>query len=189
MGSFMDTASPMPELTEGARRRPRATGTPVRLADGSIWLLAMPTFRPGREHLTAPAIDEAVDRIFDRLALGQGVLLRDAWEVAMALLRANYVLDPEELADLLSVAPGVEARALVDAVLDALFGPEVAGRSYTDWVRASLLANGLDGGEISAADLPNVLAVLIATQRTVPVARFVDACRAADARSALETLI
>ena len=189
MGSSTDISRPMPELTERARRKPGAAGTAVRLADGQIWLLATPSFRPGPGRLTSPAVDGPLDRIFDRLALGEGVPLQDAWEAAMALLLANYDLSVEELVDLLSVSPGAEGAAFVGAVLDALFGPEASGRSYCDWVRASLLANGLDAIEVPAADLPNVLAVLVATRRAVPAARFVDACRAASTRSALETLV
>ena len=189
MGSSTDISSPMSEFTERARRKPGAAGTPVRLADGQDWLLATPTFRPGRGPLTSPAIDGPLDRIFDRLALGDGVPVPDAWEVAMALLRANYDLGVEELAELLSITPGAEGAALLGAVLDALFGPESPARSYSDWVRASLLANGLDAVAIPAPDLPNVLAVLVATRRAVPAARFVEACRAASTRSALETLV
>jgi len=189
MGSVTDTSRTMPELTERARRKPGAAGTPVRLADGQIWLLATPTFRPGQRPLTAPAVDGPLDRIFDRLALGDGVLLQDAWAAAMVLLRANYDLGVDELAELLSISPGAEGAGLVGAVLDALFGPEAAERSYSDWVRATLLANGLDAIAIPADDLPNVLAMLVATRRAVPATRFVAACRAASTRAALETLV
>lgn len=189
MASPSDTSGPKPDLSEPSRRRPGASGTPVRLADGRPWLLATPTFRAGGKALTSPAIDRPLDRIFEHLALHDSVLLQDVWEVAIALLSANYALEESEVGDLLSVAPGRESRDFVDAVLDILFGVEAASRSYTDWVRASLLANGLDAPEIPASDLPNVLAVLIATRRAIPAARFVDACRAADSRSSLESLI
>ena len=184
-----DTSGTGAEPTEPSRRRAGAAGVPLRLADGRSWLLARPSFRAGRGSLTSPPIDRPLDRIFEHLALHDSVLLQDVWEVAIALLSANYDLGREEIADLVSVAPGAESREFVDAVLDVVFGSESAERTYTNWIRASLLANGLDAAEIPADDLPNVLAVLIATKRTVPAARFVDACRAADARSSLESLI
>ena len=108
---------------------------------------------------------------------------------ARALLKENYDLTDEEITPLLSVAPGPESQALTNAVLDALFGPEESTRTYTDWVRASLLANGLDAAELSARDLPNVLAILVATNRTIPLSRFADASQAAGERRALEPLV
>ena len=61
--------------------------------------------------------------------------------------------------------------------------------AVTRWVRASLLANGLVGVRIHARDLSNVLAVLVATKRSIPLSRFADACRVADERARLEVLI
>jgi hypothetical protein len=189
MGSSTGTSSPTPEPLEPERRRPWASGTPVRLADGATWLLARPVFRPRRGDLTRPGVDPPLDRIFDKVALGEGVDLQDVWEAAWALLRANYHLTDDELSRLLSVAPGEESRCLADSVLEALFGPGEPVRTYSNWVRASLLANGLGESDIPAADLPNVLAVLVATGRTVPVDRFVDACEAANECACLESLV
>jgi hypothetical protein len=52
-----------------------------------------------------------------------------------------------------------------------------------------LIANGLSLVEIQARDLANVLAILTATNRTIPLSAFADACQAADARTRLESLI
>ena len=177
------------ELTEPGRRRPGIGGTPVVLADGEAWLFASPAFRARPGGLSVPAIDPALDRLFDSLVLNEGIALRDVWAIAYALLRANYEVTDDELSQLLRVETGEERRRLAAAVLDAAFGAERGAKSYTRWVRASLLANGLGGTDIPAEDLPDVLAVLIATNRTVPVARFVDACQDARERSALESLI
>ena len=178
-----------PELTEASRRRPGAIGIPVRLADGRAWSLARLRFRSDRERLTWPDVDGPLDRIFDSLTLGDGVMLGDVLEAAVGLLRANYELDDEELSGLLGVAVGAECTALVDAVLEALFGAEGGGRRYSDWVRGSLMASGLGSAEISSAHLPDVLAVLIASGRIVPSSRFVESCRAACTRTSLESLV
>ena len=190
MASPTDTSRPMPDLDERSRRRPGAAGVPVRLADGQAWLFASPTFRAGRPALTEPPIDRPLDRIFERLALHDSVLLQDVWEVAIALTRGQLRPGPMTRSPICCASR--PARRVASSSMPSSTSssaPEAAGRSYSDWVRASLLANGLDAAEIPANVLPNVLAVLIATRRAVPVARFVDACRAADARSSLESLI
>jgi hypothetical protein len=189
MGCSMANSEPMPDLCESGRRRATARGRPVRLADGCEWLLASPTFRACPDHLTQPSVDRVLDQIIDKLALGEDLSLEEIWEAARILLRANYDLQDNEVVALLSVAPGLEAQALADAVLDALFGSDEITRTYTDWVRASLLANGLAASELSARDLPNVLAILVSTHRTIPLTQFTDACRAASERKALESLI
>lgn len=174
---------------EHERRRPGAAGAAIRLADGRPWLLASPTFRPRPEGLTRPQVDQPLDRVFDCAALGEGLDLADVWAAARELLRANYDLTDDELAGLLSVAPGSESRELAAEVVRALFGPDRGEKTYTRWVRASLIAGGLGGAEIPAEDLPNVLAVLVATNRTIPLSRFADACRLADERARLEALV
>jgi hypothetical protein len=179
----------MPELSESRRRKPGARGTPVRLADGQHWLLANPTYRASRDALTDPDVDQPLDKLFEGLVLDEPASIDDIAQVAWALLRANYDLDNNELAALLDVAPGAEARRLASAVFEALFGPDQAARSYGDWVRASLLANGLGSVEIPTRDLSNVLAVLVATNRTIPLARFADACHEINEQANLESLI
>ena len=188
-GSGMVTLEVRSELTETDRRKLDTTGVPVRLADGRIWLLCKVNFRSDREQVTWPDVDGPLDRIFDQLALGDGVPLRDILESAVILLRANYELSDAEVSELLEVATGSELTALVEAVLEALFGGEGIGRRYTDWVRASLISNGFGSTEIPAAVLPNVLAVLVTTGRSVPSSRFVESCRAACTRTSLESLV
>jgi hypothetical protein len=139
--------------------------------------------------LTEPRLDGPVDSLFNQLAHNAHPAIEDIWEAARLLLRVNYDLSDEEVAILLSVAPGQECHDLMNSVLDVLFGPEEGERSYTDWIRASLLANGLTLVEIRANDLPNVMALLVATNRTVPIDMFVDTCRAASSCRALEALI
>ena len=185
----MASSSTMSELTEQGCRKHGAGGTPLILADGEEWLLASPTFRPRPSSVTQPPIDSPLDLLFDSLVLDEGIALRNVWEIAAALLRANYELTDEALSALLRVETGKEKRQLVAAVLDATFGSERGPRSYSRWVRASLLANGLGESDIPAQDLPDVLAVLVATNRTVPVSRFVDACQDVQERSALESLV
>jgi hypothetical protein len=185
----MDASSPTYDPVESERRKPGATGTPAVLADGQTWLLANPVYRAGLGTLTEPAVDGPLDRAFESAVLNEGLSLCDVWLAGRALLRANYELSDGEVARLLTVSPGENSRSLANAVLEALLGSERRERTYTAWVRASLLANGLGMAEIPAADITNVLAILAATNRTIPLSRFADACRVMDERARLETLI
>ena len=166
-----------------------ADGSAVRLADGMAWLLATPRYRAAGRTLTMPRVDRPLDQLFERTVFDEATPIETIWEAARALLLANYDLADDELADLLSVAPGDESRELALAGLDALYGPADGSKTYCDWVRASLLANGLGEVEIPTRDLPNVLAILVSTHRTIPVARFVEACRVAEEREDLESLV
>lgn len=179
-------SGPRPELAEPARRRPGASGLPIRLADGCAWLLAVPLARATGGPFTDPDLDGEIDRIFESSALSGEVLLVDAWSAARALLAANYELDDAEFVDLVC---GCDSSSFVTTVTEALFGPAGSARSYTDWARASLLANGIVPATIRPGDLANVLTILVATRRTIPASQFVDASRAAAERSALEGLV
>jgi hypothetical protein len=184
-----DTSSPGSELTEASRRRPGADGVSVRLADGASWLLAVPRYRAGGGPLTEPDVDAEIDRLFESSALSGEVALVDVWSAARALLAANYDLTDGEFDELGGFTPGKRCVAFATAVLEALFGPPDAARSYTDWARASLLANGIVPATIRPGDLANVLAILVATKRTIPASQFIDASRAAEERASLENLI
>lgn len=179
----------MRDLNERDRRKPGARGIPATLADGQAWLLAEPTFRPKSGPLTTPDVDPAVDRFYERIVLGDDLPLDDLLGVARALLLANYDLADDEAETLLEVDAAGEAEALARSVSEALFGPEHRVRNYSDWVRASLLGNGLIAAEVPASALNDVLTLLLATGRTVPPAQFIDACRAAQDRESRERLV
>jgi hypothetical protein len=185
----MEASRPTHDPIEVPRRKPGATGRPVLLADGEEWLLAEPTFRAGRASLTHPDCDAAIDRFHERVVLGDSLSLAEILATARLLLLENYELSDDEASELLEVAPGPEAERLARAVLEALFGREEAPRGYADWIRASLLANGLGNTEIPASALNDVLSILLSTNRTVPPSQFVDACRAASDRESLERLV
>jgi hypothetical protein len=185
----MDVSKPMPEFLEFERRKPGAWGRQVRLADGEIWMLAEPVFRPTLARLTTPDVDLEIDRFHEQIILGDDVLLADILAVARTLLLVNYELSNEEVADLLAVEDGPEAETLAKDVLESLFGPDQRVRSYSDWVRASLMANGLAHSEIPASAINDVLTILMATNRTVAPSQFIDACRAAQDRDSLERLV
>ncbi len=184
-----DVFRPMPEFLEFERRKQGARGRQVRLADGEFWLLAEPLFRPDSAGLTVPDVDEEIDRFHEQILLGEDISLADVLAVARTLLLANYELSNEEVADLLEVEEGSEAESLAKVVLESLFGPDQRVRSYSDWVRASLLANGLALSEIPASAINDVLTILMATNRTIPPSQFVDACQAAQDRDSLERLV
>jgi hypothetical protein len=177
------------ELSEHQRRRPDARGRLVKLADGRPWLLAEATFQPGPTGLTSPDLDEELDRFHEQIILGDDLSMVDVLSAARKLLLANYDLGDDEVAELLEVEPGEEAEALARGVLESLFGPDQRVSGYVDWVRASLLANGLAPTSIPASSLVDVLTILVATNRTVAPSEFIDVCRAARNRHSLERLI
>jgi hypothetical protein len=186
---YTDIYPQMADPVEYERRRPGADGIPIRLSDGRDWLLARPAYRPTLAGVSTPVVDGPLDRIFECAVIGGELDLKDIWLAAKQLLSVNYELTPDELRDLLSTSPGSESRTLASGVIEALFGSEQDEKTYTRWVRASLLANGLGGVDIAAQDLPNVLAILVATNRSIPLYRFADACRLVDERARLERLI
>jgi hypothetical protein len=185
----MDDSPPMPDLIEHQRRRPGARGRLVRLADGQPWLLAEPSFRPTLSGLTDPDVDREMNQFHEQIVLGDDLALIDIFAVARSLLLANYQLGDDEVAGLLEVEPGEEAEDLARAVLESLFGPDQRVGSYVDWVRASLLANGLASTAIPASALHDVLTILMATNRTISPSQFIDVCREARDRDSLERLI
>ena len=187
--STTDTSGLLLEPLEADRRKIGATGTPVVLSDGQTWLLANPCVQPSRRGLTTPCIDTAIDRLFESTVTNEGLKLTDLWEIAIGLLEENYRLTDRELCELLSVSPGPESQILATTILDALFGSERSERGYCAWVRASLLANGLCETKVPARDLLNLLTILVTTNRTIPLSRFVDACRVLEERSRLESLL
>jgi hypothetical protein len=189
MASPSDISKPTGELTELTRRKTEAAGLPVRLADGKPWLLAVPRYLANGESLTLPNVDESIDCLFEQSVLSGEVSIANIAEAARILLLANYNLDDEEFGELASLAPGEESRAFAATVLEALFGPPQAARSYSDWVRASLLANGVVSSAIRPGDLSNVLSILVATKRTIPAPQFIDASRDAEEQASLESLI
>ena len=176
-------------MTEPTRRKPGAKGVSAILADGQPWLLAEPTFRPKVGSLTTPDVDELLDRFYERIILGDDLPLDDLLAITRVLLLVNYDLSDAEVSHLLDIDAGAEAETLARVISAALFGPEHRVRSYTDWVRASFLGNGLTTAEVPASALNDVLTLWLATGRTVPPAQFIDACRAARDRESRERLI
>ena len=185
----MDISIVTAKLLEFERRRPNVNGHSVKLADGGSWLLASPVFLPRAEGLTRPMVDQPLDNLFERSIRGENLEITDLFSIAKSLLLANYELSNEEVETLLEVAPGLESRTFFEGLLSALFGVSRCGKSYTHWIRASLLANGIGIQEIPAGDLLDVIAILVATNRTVPLSKFADACHELDEQSRLEMLI
>lgn len=183
---MIDPDATPPELL---RRKPGARGRPIRLADGSDWLLPDARYHVGPGALTRPDLDAWVDRFHEQMTLGEEIALADILLVARSLLLVNYELDDEELAELLTVAAGMEAERMTGDVLAALFGAGDRSRGFTDWARVSLVANGLAGLELDPAAIQDVLMILVATGRAIPSVSFIDSCRIAADRESLEHLI
>ena len=177
------------KLLESERRRAGANGQAVVLSDGASWLLASPVFQPRSEGLTRPLVDQPLDNLFEKAIRGKDLEIADLYEIGKQLLVVNYILSSEEVENLLEFASGSESRRFFESLLSALFGVGERGKSYTQWIRASLLASGIGTQEIPASDILDVMAILMATNRTVPLSKFADACRELDELSRLERLI
>lgn len=94
-------------------------------------------------------------------------LLRDAGQL---LLMMGYDLRANEAYYLIRSAPLDPLRdALEEALLAYSDNREVG---YHDWVRSSLIANGIAPELVDDADLPHVLNQLLATGRAVPPDKF-----------------
>jgi hypothetical protein len=158
-------------ITPEARAVGPAAGTPVALADGREWALA--------DRL--PYLGGVWDDLYDQNVLRgryDGAKVKTA---AYRLLRGNYDLTPDEAFGLLR---DVEPAALVDAVERALFGPPPgrARQTWSDWVVASLLANGIDPDAVPAGRVEHVMDVLLATGRALPQERWISSQAAMIAR-------
>ena len=188
-GSHSGGESIMIKTREQERRKPGSQGRPIRLADGCEWLLPDLQYTPGHTCLTQPDLDRFLDRFHEQTALGEEIAVADLLGSARLLLLTNYELSDDEVCELLSVQPGEELEELAHAVFAALFGAAQRVRSFSDWVRASLLANGLSDVSLTPDEVQDVLAILVANKRTLPETQFVDVCRAALDREALERLI
>lgn len=174
---------------EADRRRASADGQPFRLADGQEWLFATPRYQPASPGLVHPAIAPLIDRIFADSILRRSIQVADVEAAAIALLRENYDLSSREIASLLAFESEDDWQRLCQHVVALLFGSDDRPRSYTDWVRQSLLANGLAAVDLESRDVMGVLSILVATNRTSPLTQFVDVCRIAEEEQELDQVI
>lgn len=175
--------------SESMRRKANAAGMAVGLAGGDEWLLARPVYCASNLGLTMPRIDGHIDQIFDCSILSEELGVSDLTQLLGQLLSPNYELSPEEVRSLVAGLSLAELRCVAESAVDALLGPEDTPRGFVQWARASLLANGLGGIAIPAEDLTGVLEILVATHRTIPLAKFADACRIAEERTRLDSLV
>ena len=169
------------------RRKPGASGTPILLGDGRTWLMPSPSYVAGYSSLSKPDIDQHLDNCFDA-AINQAMIgWRDLFGAARELLKVNYFVTDEELMGLFTFEAAA-AKTFASTFMDIMFGPEDPDKTRTLWIRATLLANGLGGLLILPEDLQNVLDILVATKRTIPLEQFADACLDAAERRSLAML-
>lgn len=152
----------MPEPAE--RIRSDAVGTPVELADGRTWLLA--------EH--PPELGGVWDTLYNDAVARGSYVEEQIRTAALHLLLANYDLSAEEA---FALTLGAPIRPLVEAVEHALWGPGRITYDYSDWVLASLYANGIDPDRVPPAVLPTVLELLVAMKRTLPAEQMIGSLK------------
>jgi hypothetical protein len=155
--------------------RPDATGLPCTIA-GHVWVLP--------DYVPEPAA--VWDAVYDQNALAGRYDHGDLRACAVRLLLTNYDLAPDDAVELVW---SCDLAELVPPVELALFGPEPAYRSWSSWVRTSLLANGLSLRTVPAADLRGVLDQLVATGRAVPAEKWISAAEYRAYRTNLDDLV
>jgi hypothetical protein len=146
-------------------------GSPVTLADGREWLLSF----------DLPYLGSVWDALYDSNALQGKYDTGDVLTAAHRLVQANYRLTDEEAFELVHVDP----RSLISAVERALYGPNDGHQTWSDWVIASLWANGINPTTIPRARLHKVLDLLEAIKRTIPAEQYVSSQAAMAARRQL----
>lgn len=160
----MTANAPTPEsrILEGA------SGTPVKLSDGNVWLLA--------DGGLLNVLDGLRDKIDDDARLTGEVNMIDVAEMAAHLVVANYELDDDEARRLVI---GSVDQELADAVTEALFGQNGPRRTYTSWAASALLANGIDPASVPSRLMPHVLHQLEGTKRCMPRGEYIESAEAA----------
>lgn len=147
-------------LTPQARLRRALPGRTIRLAEAT-WSIPYAVY--------ARAYDQIRDRMYESIA-GRGTVARaDIVICAHSLLCLQYDLSEEEVHALLGP---VDPTDLTEAVLACLMGEDDPLRSYSNWVRTSLIINNLDPDKIHPTELPVVMFQLEALGRIVPLQSF-----------------
>ena len=160
----------------------------MTLSDGAAWLLA-PLSICHEENSTTSSLNSRIDKVFEDQIENNNISVDDIIYICIKLLQHNYDLYNCEIIQLLNLPVGEELDSLAEVVVGILFGFSCSRRSYTRWVRASLLANGLADGEYNTDDLHDVLLILLATNRTVPLAQFADVCKEALTKANLDSIV
>lgn len=152
------------------------TGIPMRLADGNDWLLA----HMGNAEGGGPLRNQLCDSVFFAGRL-PATLLHPLVHHALAI---NYEISEKETFDLLfsegySPFKAVDDQpAPVKAVVGAwLPSEEDCEFEYDDWLRSSLIINGIDPATIPADDVPAVVAHLRGLGKIIEPSIFVGAMR------------
>ena len=160
-------------LTPGEREKTGATGFPIELS-GQTWLIP--------DALTSRTLDEVRDRMFDQSARTGKIARSDVWIGAMVMLCHNYDLSMDEAGQLVQSA---EVKELARIVWAGLIAPadNDRNRTYSEWIRASLAANGLSPLSIAPELVAGVLTTLVATGRAMPVEEYSSIARHAAAKA------
>jgi hypothetical protein len=159
-------------LSPDRRRKGRPEGTEVALSDGRMWTLAAYVPRPGR----------VFDDLYDANQVAGSYEVADLQLAAFHLLAANYRVTIDEGVALLL---GAEPADLVRAVEAALGGDRRGYAGLSDWIGASLWANGIDPAEVPPELLRAVMTTLVASGRAIPEDQFVTSAETARKKAGL----
>ncbi len=175
------TPGPKPLTPEARQLFDEISGVPCPMADGRIWKLA-------RAGLAGSAI-ELRDDLFDTLAAEEHATREDTICAVHWGLIHNYDVSTEEVWELIGDREGYRLDGVyrvedqgplkpIDAIIAAMVPTaEICEFRYTDWLRASLIANGLDPAAIPPDDIPGVILTLIGTGRALPPERMIASAR------------
>jgi len=134
------------------------------MGDGQDWMIA----RCG----LVSTLDDVREALFKEHMRGRGSYsLGNLMVVVFFGLRVNYDLAREEINALMQVTDFSE---IVDKVIEAILPTEAKDRSFTDWMKASLILNGIQPDSVHRDQLPHVIDMLQRLGKTVPYRDYTD---------------
>lgn len=170
----------IPRLPEKRRKDGRPPGVPVVLSDGLTWQLPFVGLHP--------VMDPVRDRVFNDVTWSRQASMQDVMLAAWMMLLEDYDLSREEAAELVVVGKD-RGQQLVDAVIDAMFGPCMTDGTveYSQWARGAMLANGLDPEAIPKDMHQVVLGHLVGSGRALAACKVVGSAIALRKRQNLDS--
>lgn len=169
---------PAPVATGGvspeATLRDGASGLPVTLADGQLWILSCDDLRP--------SLDSVRNRIFDANVLNGSYDPDDQIRIRIAaahLVMMAHAIDMDTAVELIRLVP---IETLIAPIEEIFWGDREGSRTYSVWARVSLRINGIDLDRLPPEEIYPTLNGLETTGKALPKA-FIASVEAAHRRA------
>ena len=156
-----------------ASLRPDARGTAVEII-GQSWTFAD----------YPPDLSPVWDSLYDLAVISGEYDTGDLRVAALRLLLACHDLPTDDALGLVWLANPNDLAAAVSNAMTGAARPN----TWTSWLRASCLANGLNPDRIPGPDLLDVVDTLVATGRAIPADKWISTAVGASGRAAILAL-